>query len=81
MQTTIKNIVEQFFKETKLNRVQETEEKLITQFGKTFIEKNITEISLQNNKVIIKTKTIEAKTEINLFKKVLNSNKTQVIIL
>lgn len=81
MQTTIKNIVEQFFKETKLNRVQETEEKLITQFGKTFIEKNITEISLQNNKVIIKTKTIEAKTEINLFKKVLTSNKTKVIIL
>ena len=81
MQTTIKNIVDQFFKETKLNRVQETEEKLIAQFGKTFIEKNINEISLQNNKVIIKTKTIEAKTEINLFKKVLTSNKTKVIIL
>ena len=81
MQTTIKNIVNQFFEETKLNKVQEIEEKLIAQFGKPFIEKNINEISLQNNKVIIKTKTIEAKTEINLFKKTLTSNKTRVTIL
>ena len=81
MQTTIKNIVNQFFKETKLNKVQETEKKLINQFGESFIEKNINQISLKDNKVIIKTKTIEAKTEINLFKKILTTTKIKVIIV
>tara|TARA_B110001454_G_scaffold210915_1_gene225965 strand:- start:579 stop:824 length:246 start_codon:yes stop_codon:yes gene_type:complete len=81
MQTTIKNIVNQFFKETKLNKVQEIEKKLINQFGESFIEKNINQISLKDNKVIIKTKTIEAKTEINLFKKILTTTKIKVIIV
>jgi hypothetical protein len=81
MQTTIKNIVDQFFKETKLNKVQEIEKNLINQFGESFIEKNINQISLKNNKVIIKTKTIEAKTEINLFKKTLTTTKIKVFIV
>jgi molybdopterin-biosynthesis enzyme MoeA-like protein len=81
MQTTIKNIVDQFFKETKLNKVQEVEKKLINQFGESFIEKNINQISLKNNKVIIKTKTIEAKTEINLFKKKITTPKIKVLIV
>jgi hypothetical protein len=81
MQTTIKNIVDQFFKETKLNKVQEIEKNLINQFGESFIEKNINQISLKNNKVIIKTKTIEAKTEINLFKKKITTTKIKVFIV
>ena len=74
-------MVNQFFKETKLNKVQEIEKKLINQFGESFIEKNINQISLKDNKVIIKTKTIEAKTEINLFKKILTTTKIKVIIV
>ena len=81
MQTTIKKIVDEFFKETKLDKIQETEKKLIKQFGQKFVDKNITEIKLKNNKIIIQTNTIEAKTEINLFKKGLTPQKTQIIIL
>ena len=81
MQTTIKKIVDEFFKETKLDKIQETEKKLIKQFGQKFVDKNIKEITLKNNKIIIQTNTIEAKTEVNLFKKGLTPQKTQIIIL
>ena len=81
MQTTIKKIVDEFFKETKLDKIQETEKNLIKQFGQQFVDKNIKEITLKNNKIIIQTNTIEAKTEINLFKKGLTPQKTQIIIL
>ena len=81
MQTTIKQIVDKFLKETKLDKIQETEKKLIKQFGQKFVDKNIKEITLKNNKIIIQTNTIEAKTEINLFKKGLTPQKTQIIIL
>ena len=81
MQTTIKKIVDEFFKETKLDKIQETEKKLTKQFGQQFVDKNIKEITLKNNKIIIQTNTIEAKTEINLFKKGLTPQKTQIIIL
>ena len=81
MQTTIKKIVDEFFKETKLDQIQETEKKLTKQFGKEFLDKNIKEIKLKNNKIIIQTNTIEAKTEINLFKKGLTPQNTTIIIL
>ena len=81
MQTTIKKIVDEFFKETKLDQIQETEKKLTKQFGKEFLDKNIKEITLKNNKIIIQTNTIEAKTEINLFKKNLTPQNTTIIIL
>tara|TARA_Y100001970_G_scaffold120888_1_gene149958 strand:+ start:116 stop:361 length:246 start_codon:yes stop_codon:yes gene_type:complete len=81
MQTTIKKIVDEFFKETKLDKIQETEKKLIKQFGQKFVDKNIKKITLKNNKIIIQTNTIEAKTEVNLFKKGLTPQKTQIIIL
>ena len=71
MEETIKNIVNQFFKEKKLDKIQETEKKLLKQFGENFIEKNVENITLKEEKIIIKTKTIEAKTEINLYKNTL----------
>ena len=79
MQTTIKKIVDEFFKETKLDQIQETEKKLTKQFGKEFLDKNIKEITLKNNKIIIQTNTIEAKTEINLFKKSLTPQNITII--
>lgn len=71
MEETIKEIVDQFFKEKKLDKVKETEEALLKQFGKNFVNKNVKQITVKEEKVIIKTNTIEAKTEINLYKKTL----------
>ena len=71
MEETIKEIVDQFFKEKKLDKVKETEDALLKQFGKSFVNKNVKQITVKEEKVIIKTNTIEAKTEINLYKKTL----------
>ncbi|OUT40596.1 MAG: hypothetical protein CBB66_02080 [bacterium TMED6] len=71
MEETIKEIVDQFFKEKKLDKVKETEDALLKQFGKNFVNKNVKQITVKEEKVIIKTNTIEAKTEINLYKKTL----------
>ncbi len=79
MQETIKEIVEQFFKDTKLDKIKEIEQVLIKLVGKKFTKKNIEQIYLEKEKVIIKTKTIEAKTELNLYKKTINE-KIETII-
>ena len=79
MQETIKEIVEQFFKDTKLDKIKEIEQVLIKLVGKKFTKKNIEQIYLEKEKVIIKTKTIEAKTELNLYKKTINQ-KIETII-
>lgn len=79
MQETIKEIVEQFFKDTKLDKIKEIEQVLIKLVGKNFTKKNIEQIYLEKEKVIIKTKTIEAKTELNLYKKTINE-KIETII-
>tara|TARA_X000001036_G_scaffold62839_1_gene53204 strand:- start:1379 stop:1621 length:243 start_codon:yes stop_codon:yes gene_type:complete len=71
LEETIKEIVDQFFKEKKLDKVKETEDALLKQFGKNFVNKNVKQITVKEEKVIIKTNTIEAKTEINLYKKTL----------
>ena len=55
MESTIKSIVDAFFKEKKL--------------GRAFLDKHILQIAINNKKIIIKTKTVEAKTELNLYKK------------
>jgi len=79
VEETIKNIVNQFFKEKKLDKIQETEKKLLKQFGENFIEKNVENITLKEEKIIIKTKTIEAKTEINLYKNTLTTTNKIII--
>ena len=79
MEETIKNIVNQFFKEKKLDKIKETEKKLLKQFGENFIEKNVENITLKEEKIIIKTKTIEAKTEINLYKNTLTTTNKVII--
>ena len=79
MEETIKNIVNQFFKEKKLDKIKETEKKLLKQFGENFIEKNVENITLKEEKIIIKTKTIEAKTEINLYKNTLTTTNKIII--
>ena len=71
MEETIKDIVDQFFKEKKLDKVKKTEDALLKQFGKNFVNKNVKQITVNKEKIIIKTNTIEAKAEINLYKKTL----------
>lgn len=71
MEETIKEIVDQFFIEKKLDKVKEVEDALLKQFGKNFVNKNVKQITVKEEKIIIKTNTIEAKTEINLYKKTL----------
>ena len=79
MEETIKDIVDQFFKEKKLDKVKKTENALLKQFGKNFVNKNVKQITVNKEKIIIKTNTIEAKTEINLYKKTL-IKKEKIII-
>ena len=64
----IKTIIKQIFKDQQLDQIQEVEEKIKQQLGKSFFNKHIKRMFLHKNKVIIETNTNEAKTELNLFK-------------
>ena len=68
MQSEIKTIVQDFFKNQKLDQIQETENKILKFLGKSFLEKNVKQIYRQKSKIIITTNSIEAKTELNLIK-------------
>ena len=68
MQSEIKTIVQDFFKNQKLDQIQETENKILKILGKSFLEKNVKQIYRQKSKIIITTNSIEAKTELNLIK-------------
>ena len=68
MQSEIKTIVQDFFKNQKLDQIQETEKTLLKLLGKNFLEKNVKQIYRQHGKIIITTNSIEAKTELNLIK-------------
>ena len=68
MQSEIKAIVQDFFKNQKLDQIQETENKILKFLGKSFLEKNVKQIYRQKSKIIITTNSIEAKTELNLIK-------------
>jgi len=69
MESTIKSIVDAFFKEKKLDIIEETETALKEKLGRAFLDKHILQIAINNKKIIIKTKTVEAKAELNLYKK------------
>ena len=68
MESTIKSIVDVFFKEKKLDVIEKTETVLEEKLGRAFLEKHILQITINNKKINIKTKTVEAKTELNLYK-------------
>ena len=69
MESTIKSIVDAFLKEKKLDIIEETETALKERLGRVFLDKHILQITINNKKILIKTKTVEAKTELNLYKK------------
>ena len=73
MPTKLNRIIKQIIVEKKIDILQETKEEIKKFLGKSFFKKNIQEFFLKNNQIIIQTKTIEAKTEINLIKKNFNT--------
>ena len=81
MESTIKEIVDSFFKEKKLDIIREVEKKIIKECGRKFVDKHISQITLQEKKIKVKTKTIEAKTEINLHKRNIQPKGYKIIIL
>lgn len=68
MESTIKSIVDNFFKDKKLDIIKKTETALKEKLGRTFLDKHILQITINNKKIIIKTKTVEARAELNLYK-------------
>ena len=81
MESTIKEIVDSFFKEKKLDIIKEVEKKIIKECGRKFVDKHISQITLEEKKIKVKTKTIEAKTEINLHKRNIQPKGYKIIIL
>ena len=73
MSKKLKNIIQEIFVEQKIDTLQKTEKEIKSFLGKGFIDKHINKMYLQKNNIIIETKTIEAKTEINIIKKNFNT--------
>ena len=73
MPKKLNKIIQEIFVEKKINKLQETEKEIKNILGKSFLKKHIKKMYLQNDKIIIKTKTIEAKTELNIIKKNFNT--------
>ena len=66
MQTKIKTVIKQIFNDQGLDKIKQTENKIIQLFGRVFLKKEIQNIYANKKTIIIKTSSIEAKTEINL---------------
>ena len=72
MQTNIKTLIKKIFNEQGLDKIKQTEGTIVKLFGKNFLKKEIQNIYINNKTIIIKTNSIEAKTEINLRKTQIN---------
>ena len=81
MESTIREIVDNFFKEKKLDIISEVERKIVKACGRKFIDKHISQITLEEKNIKVRTKTIEAKTEINLHKRNIQPKGYKIIIL
>ena len=78
MTKKLKTILQKIFIEKQIDKLKETQQSIQNLLRKNFIKKHIKEIYKQNNKIVVQTKTIEAKTELNIVKKKL---KTQTTLL
>ena len=68
MQTELKKIISNIIVDNKLDKLKETENEIQEQLGKGFLNNNVKNIFWSQDQIVIETKTIEAKTEINLIK-------------
>jgi len=73
MPKELNKIIKDLFVKHKIDKLQETEQEINNILGEGFLKKHTKEMFLQNEKIIIKTKTIEAKTELNIIKKNFNT--------
>ena len=73
MSKNLNKIIQEIFVDQKIDKLQTTEKEIKSFLGKKFFKKHINKIFLENQTVVIETKTIEAKTEINIIKKNFNT--------
>ena len=73
MSKNLNKIIQEIFVDKKINKLQETEKEIKNFLGEGFFKKLIKNIFLDKERVTIETKTIEAKTEINIIKKNFNT--------
>ena len=73
MPKELNKIINEIFVDTQINQLRKTELEIKENLGESFLQKHIQKIFLQNNKIVIQTKNIEAKTELNIIKKNFNS--------
>tara|TARA_Y100000994_G_scaffold147086_1_gene120383 strand:- start:72 stop:308 length:237 start_codon:yes stop_codon:yes gene_type:complete len=72
MAIKLNKILKGILRDQKINKLEKTKKDITTMLGENFYKNQITNMYLSQKKIIIETKHIEAKTELNLIKK--NSN-------
>jgi len=69
MRQEIKNVISNIFPNQEIQQIKKAEQTIKQKLGKQFFKNNIQTIYWNKNNLIIQTRTIEAKTEVNLIKK------------
>ncbi len=72
MAIKLNKILKDILKDQKIDKLEKTKKDIMKMLGEKFYKNQITKMYLNNDKVVIEAKYIEAKTELNLIKK--NSN-------
>ena len=72
MAIKLNKILKDILKDQKIDKLEKTKKDIMKMLGEKFYKNQITKMYLNNDKVVIDVKYIEAKTELNLIKK--NSN-------
>ena len=72
MAIKLNKILTGILKDQKIDKLEETKKTIIETLGEKFFNRLINNMYFENKKIIIETKHIEAKTELNLIKKNLN---------
>ena len=73
MSKKLNNIIKELLVKQKIDKLKETESDIKKSLGENFLKKHTKGIYIKNDKIIIETKTIEAKTELNIIKKNFNT--------
>ena len=79
MREEIKNVISNIFPNQEIQKIKKTEKTIKQKLGKQFFKNNIKTIYWNKKKLIIQTRTIEAKTEVNLIKKQLTKSENIII--
>ena len=69
MAIKLNKILKGILKDQKIDKLEDTKKTIIETLGQNFFNNLINNMYFENKKIIIETKHIEAKTELNLIKK------------